>query len=752
MLDVHRQSKDSLAGGQSVGDSELAMKQRLALFPDTTELGGKSGGECLFIAGNDLSTLAEGHGTPLYLYDASTLNRSVSQYRQTLADSYPGETGITYAGKAFLCMALAQWIQHHDLWVDCAGIGELQAAATANIPKENIVLHGVNKSPHFLSVGISQVGTIVVDNLTELEQLVRLTERVKVQLPNLWLRFRPGMAVETHTYTQTGHDDSKFGMSREEILQAAQVCRSHKLPLEGLHFHQGSQFRDPGPIGHALERTLDLALELRFELQMEAGWALCPGGGLGVAYHEDELPHPSIEAYVRLVAEQVVAGCQQRGIPLPRLQLEPGRSLIARAGVAIYRVGAVKRTARRRWLLLDGGLADNPRLALYRARYSALPVVNPLRPPSGRAWLAGPYCESGDVLIEALPFPDARPGELVAIPVSGAYHLSMASNYNGACRPAVLWLEKGRASPIQRRETPDDLMNRDLPLPGKCTPLSSVEFAKYHGYGNDYIVMNARDLQELPSAQQIRRICDRHYGFGSDGMLLDCSESYAGDFAVRIFNPDGSEAEKSGNGLRIFSRYLWDAGRVHLEPFSIWTKGGEVTAQVHDGGQRVTIMMGQVSFDSHEIPVLGAHREVIGETMTIGGEKLTYCAVTLGNPHCVVLREAISAETARRLGPLIENLPRFPNRTNVQFMVVLDRANIQIEIWERGAGYTLASGSSSCAVAATAYRLGLCDAQVAVHAPGGCIDVTITQDFEATLTGAVTRVWRGTLSGEAFHG
>jgi diaminopimelate decarboxylase len=234
--------------------------------------------------------------------------------------------------------------------------------------------------------------------------------------------------------------------------------------LSGLHFHQGSHFHDPAPIGQALDTVLDLVEEIRDQ----SGWvpqALSPGGGWGVPYHESDLPHPSIEDYVTFAGKQLAAGCEARGLPLPRLQLEPGRSLVARAGVAIYRVGAVKHTPARRWLLIDGGLADNPRPALYGARYSALPVRDPARPATSSTWIAGPYCESGDVLIEDLPLPDIDEGELLAVPVSGAYHLAMGSNYNGARKPAVLWLHEGAAHMIQRREALVDLHGRDSDLP-----------------------------------------------------------------------------------------------------------------------------------------------------------------------------------------------------------------------------------------------------------------------------------------------
>ena len=321
----------------------------------------------------------------------------------------------------------------------------------------------MNKSQEDLTAALDQAGTIVVDNLTELDRLVDLMPHAQHRRPNLWLRLRPGLAVATHAYTQTGQEDSKFGMSQNEALEAAHICRQHGLALTGLHFHLGSQFRDPTPIGLAADRTLDLTVTL----QAECNWSprvLCLGGGWGVAYHEDELPHPPIEEYVQSVAGRLAEGCQRRGLPLPQLRLEPGRSLVAQAGVALYRVGAIKRTANRHWLMLDGGMVDNPRPALYGIRYSALPVQEPGRPSAGPAWLAGPYCESSDVIIEQLPLPTVQAGELIAVPMSDAYHISRSSNYNGACRPAVVWLQNGTAQLVRRREEPADLVCKDLPI------------------------------------------------------------------------------------------------------------------------------------------------------------------------------------------------------------------------------------------------------------------------------------------------
>ena len=447
------------------------MTNRLSLFPESTRVRDDS----LFIAGHALASLSAENGTPLYVYDRATLDLSATEYKSALRAYYPGAATVTYAGKAFLCKAIAAWTQTHNLIVDCTGEGEIGIAMAGGVPREHILVHGVNKSVADLKSALENAGTIVVDNITELKRIHVILSDSEGSLPSksetlrsqktlpqsdmkLWLRLLPGVAVHTHhAATQTGQHDSKFGMTRAEILEAAKFCKEHDLPLKGIHFHQGSNFRDPEPLIPAIDMALDIAKEIGFSGE----WHFCPGGGWGVAYHEDELPNPSIESYVRGISESVIEGCQSRGLDLPHLHLEPGRSLVARAGVAIYRVGAIKQRGDKIWILTDGGMADNPRFALYGARYSCLPIEGLNREQINKVSIAGPYCESGDIVIENLPMPDLKEGELIAIPVAGAYHLSMSSNYNGARRPQVLMLEEGKVTVMMRRETTDDLLKRD---------------------------------------------------------------------------------------------------------------------------------------------------------------------------------------------------------------------------------------------------------------------------------------------------
>lgn len=278
----------------------------------------------------------------------------------------------------------------------------------------------------------------------------------------------------------------------------------------------------------------------------------------------------------------------------------------------------------------------------------------------------------------------------------------------------------------------------------------NLAFTKYHALGNDYLVIHPKDLPAPLTTEQVKTICHRNFGVGSDGILLGPLPAENAKCALKIYNPDGSIAEKSGNGLRIFSRYLWDTKFVGNEEFTIQTDGGLVRSTVFAGGAMVRVEMGRVSFDSEKIPVVGGKREVINEKIAVGGREFTYCAATIGNPHCVLPLPAISAKLAHEFGPLLEVHPNFPRKTNVQFMKALDRANIQIEIWERGAGYTLASGSSSSAAAAVAHRLGLVDRAVTVHCPGGDIQIEIGEDFAIRMTGGVTRVAEGVISPEIF--
>jgi diaminopimelate epimerase len=274
-----------------------------------------------------------------------------------------------------------------------------------------------------------------------------------------------------------------------------------------------------------------------------------------------------------------------------------------------------------------------------------------------------------------------------------------------------------------------------------------ADFYKYHGLGNDYIVINPAQFPFDPTPDAVRAICDRHYGVGSDGILLGPLGN-PNEPGLRIFNPDGSEAEKSGNGLRIFAWFLYEQGLVGAGPFPIHPMAGRVLARVLDPAAKVIqVDMGAPSFDARAAaPGLGL-AEIIDQELEFGGERCRVTFVSMGNPHCVILGGPVTEARACRLGPLVEGSPLFPARTNMQLLEVLSRSEIRIEIWERGAGYTLASGSSSCAAATAARRLGLVGDEVTVRMPGGVLRITFA-DGHAHLVGPVEKVMEGTFAAD----
>jgi diaminopimelate epimerase len=277
--------------------------------------------------------------------------------------------------------------------------------------------------------------------------------------------------------------------------------------------------------------------------------------------------------------------------------------------------------------------------------------------------------------------------------------------------------------------------------------LGRDEFAKYHALGNDYIVVDGDALRPRLDPERVRALCDRHSGIGSDGILA-LHRPRRGAILLRIWNPDGSEAEKSGNGVRIFARFLWDFRYVRARELEIDTAGGRVRARLELRGKEVRAIrvdMGQASFRSTDLPMLGPPREVVDEPLRVGSVDLRVTCVSVGNPHCVRFVDVLQPEVLRSLGPQLETHPIFPRRTNVQLAKVRSRGELEILIWERGAGETLASGSSSCAVAAAAHRLGLCDAKVTVQMPGGALRIEIGPDWALRMTGPATPVYRGAL-------
>lgn len=416
----------------------------------------------LVIGGVALPALAAEFGTPLYIYDEATLRARARLVRTAFQDAYP-RSRVVYAGKALLSPAIVQILYQEGLGLDVVSGGELYAGLAAGVPAAEMTFHGNNKDEAELREAIAAgVGLIAIDNEWEIELLSRLTP-VGAAVRCL-IRLNPGVDPHTHDKMRTGATDSKFGFPVDDGSAERAVQRVIGVPglrLVGYHAHVGSQIFEPELVGETLRRMLSFAAAMR-DAHGIVPEVISPGGGFGVddtAAGEDV----SITEWAAVAAETLRRECGRYELPLPELVVEPGRSIVGPAGVALYRVGSRKEIAGvRTYVSVDGGMADNIRPALYGARYSAAVVNRDAGPASETVTIAGKYCESGDVLIPDLPLPRIVPGDLLAIPMAGAYCLAMASNYNLAPRPAAVLVHEGRARLFRRRETYADLLMTEV--------------------------------------------------------------------------------------------------------------------------------------------------------------------------------------------------------------------------------------------------------------------------------------------------
>ena len=431
------------------------------VFPSTSEV--NDAGH-LVIGGCDAVDLAAEFGTPLYIFDEATLRGRCRSFVQEFTKRHPNTT-VAYASKAYVNPAVAQIFASEGLGLDVVSGGELAVAQMVDFPKELVYFHGSNKTAEELEQAVEwQIGRIVIDSFYELSLLEEVAAAAGVSQEVL-LRVSPSIDPHTHEKTTTGVLDSKFGFAIETGHAAEAVRQAVAAPhldLKGLHFHLGSPIFELQPYRDGVEVVLEFAASMREEgLNLQE---FSPGGGFAIAYTGDQNP-PAVADYAEAIIGTMTAECERLGLDLPHLTVEPGRAIAGPAGVALYRVGAVKEIPGvRRYVSVDGGMGDNIRPALYDAAYEAL-VANRMNDKCTQvATIAGKYCESGDVLVKdvLLPAIDGRGKDLIAIPASGAYCIPMASNYNLNPKPPIVLVNDGQARVIRRRETFQDQMLLDV--------------------------------------------------------------------------------------------------------------------------------------------------------------------------------------------------------------------------------------------------------------------------------------------------
>ena len=406
------------------------------------------------VGGCDLVQLARDHGTPLYVYDEATVRQRSAEYVVAM-----GSGGhVLYSAKAFASPHFLRVVAEEGLGLDVVSAGELDLALRSDFPRDRIHFLGNNKSRADVEAAYRSGATIVIDGSHEFDLLRAVVPDGK-RTP-VMLRISPGVKPDTLDHISTGQLDSKFGLSIESgaARKAVEEALRHpRLDVVGLHSHIGSQIFALGAYEKAMDIMLDLLVQLRDELKFEPR-KLGAGGGLGIAYTQNDDP-PTPRDFVATVRHALESGCASRGLKVPELVVEPGRSIAGPAGVALYTVGSIKDIPGvRRYVAVDGGMGDNIRPKLYGARYEAVLASAPDRATAGKVTIAGKYCESTDILITDIEMPELKSGDILCVPAAGAYCLAMASNYNGMPRPEVLMVRDGEARVMRRRETFDDLV------------------------------------------------------------------------------------------------------------------------------------------------------------------------------------------------------------------------------------------------------------------------------------------------------
>lgn len=421
-------------------------------------------GGALELGGVDVRDLAAEHGTPLLVLDEDDLRARCRAWREAF-DGWPSGADVAYAGKAFLSKAIVRIVEQEGLGLDVCTGGELAVALAAGFPPERLWFHGNNKSVEELERSVAAgVGTIVVDSFVELERLAVVAARARTR-QRVYVRVTPGVEAHTHEYVQTGQEDQKFGFSLASGA-AAEACRQAlalpALELVGIHCHIGSHIFDTHGFSLAAHRMVELLAAVRDEHGVELP-ELDLGGGHGIAYTAADDPMSAAD-HARGLRAIVERECASADLAVPRVVVEPGRAVVGPTTVTVYEVGTVKELpGLRTYVSVDGGMSDNIRTALYDARYTAVLASRRSAAPPQNVTLAGKHCESGDIVVHDVPLPgDLAPGDLVAVPASGAYHRSMASNYNHVPRPPVVAVRGGHSRVLVRRETEADLLALDV--------------------------------------------------------------------------------------------------------------------------------------------------------------------------------------------------------------------------------------------------------------------------------------------------
>jgi len=418
----------------------------------------------LEIGGCDCVDLVNEFGTPLYVMDEGLIRENCRLYKNAMDKYYNGNGLVLYASKALCTMAICRIAQQEGLGLDVVSGGELYTAIKAGFPMDRIYFHGNNKTKEELELAIdNNIRRIVVDNRQELNHINEIASR-KGKTVNVSFRIKPGIDAHTHDFIQTGQIDSKFGVALEngEALEiVTEAVKLSNINVAGLHCHIGSQIFDIKPFEEAAKVMLEFIAQIKEKLGVEIE-ELNLGGGYGIKYTPEDDPI-EYDKYIESVSKVIRNVCENKGIKLPFIVMEPGRSIVASAGITLYKIGTIKDIKGvRKYVAVDGGMGDNPRYALYQSKYDAVIANRPDAPKTEKITIAGKCCESGDLLAKDIMMPEVKEGDILAVLATGAYNYSMSSNYNRIPRPPVVLVKDGKARVIVKREDYNDIIRNDI--------------------------------------------------------------------------------------------------------------------------------------------------------------------------------------------------------------------------------------------------------------------------------------------------
>ncbi len=651
-------------------------------------------GDNLYAEDVAVAQIAEQYGTPCYVYSQQTLERHWHAVDAAFAKH---SHRICYAVKANGNLALLKILADLGAGFDIVSGGELARVLAAGADPQKIVFSGVGKTAAEIRQALSAgIGVFNVESLPEIHRINDIAASMG-KIAAVAVRINPDINAHTHPYISTGLAHNKFGIDKNDVMAVYKTIQQlPALKAVGMACHIGSQILELSPFAEALSCVLQLVTALKEEGTILQHVDI--GGGLGVCY-DTETP-PSLDDYASTLLNTL-----QKQAPYPLdLWLEPGRVIVANAAILVSKIEYIKETASKTFAILDAGMTDLVRPALYDAHHKII-AVKKLKQKEIMVDLVGPVCESSDFLGKSRLLA-INPGDLIAIRSVGAYGFSMGSHYNARPRCAEVLVYKEKTQLIRRRETIADLLSHEQKEP----------FVKMQGLGNDFVLLDLDENPEEWSSEKIKQLSHRQTGIGFDQLLM-IKRKEDNQFYYKIYNADGGEVEQCGNGARAVALYLTLKNKIdNNKALQLLTCNRSMTVK-RVGPQRFKVDMGAPDFSPAAIPLqmpLQDQYEIFLEN-----EPYRFAALSMGNPHAVLRVEAIDNAPVQTVGKALCLHPYFPKQSNVGFMQIIDKHRLALRVYERGTGETLACGSGACAAAVIAIRDGDCQSPVTVQLTGG---------------------------------